>query len=42
MILHRYCKARAAFVEDISKVDERRSESHCVHGEDSKNVELDG
>ncbi len=42
MILHRYSKAGAAFVEDISKVDERRRECHCVHGEHSKDVELDG
>lgn len=41
MILHGNCEARAALVEDISKVDKRRSEGYCIDGEHCKDVEFD-
>ena len=40
MVLHGHCEARATLVEDISKVDQGRSEGHCIHCKNSQNAEL--
>jgi hypothetical protein len=40
MVFHCHSETRSALVEDISEINQRRSEGNCIHSEDSEDVEL--